>query len=153
MTWMPGSKATLIWSLDDSVPSLYSWIIAECDVNNQEVQNHVSQMYPGEFENTKESITSIYNCRSGGTVNFTLQFMTNETISISTSQTFRFSIFAGLSHFINRHIRYARACASYKMNPYGKTGELAMGCPREFCLANKAAHCLHKWKQWAAHFF
>ena len=31
----------------------------------------------------------IYFCRSGGTVNFTLPFMTNVTISISTSQIFR----------------------------------------------------------------
>ena len=34
-------------------------------------------------------LTSIYFCRSGGTVNFTLPFMTNSTISISTSQIFR----------------------------------------------------------------
>ena len=33
--------------------------------------------------------TWIYFCRSGGTVNFTLPFMTNVTISISTSQLFR----------------------------------------------------------------
>ena len=34
-------------------------------------------------------LTFIYFCRSGGTVNFTLPFMTNVTISISTSQIFR----------------------------------------------------------------
>ena len=34
-------------------------------------------------------LTWIYFCRSGGTVNFTLPFMTNVTISISTSQIFR----------------------------------------------------------------
>ena len=33
-------------------------------------------------------LTWIYFCRSGGTVNFTLPFMTNVTISISTSQIF-----------------------------------------------------------------
>ena len=33
--------------------------------------------------------TWIYFCRSGGMVNFTLPFMTNVTISISTSQIFR----------------------------------------------------------------
>ena len=34
-------------------------------------------------------LPGIYFCRSGGTVNFTLPFMTNVTISISTSQIFR----------------------------------------------------------------
>ena len=34
-------------------------------------------------------LTWICFCRSGGTVNFTLPFMTNVTISISTSQSFR----------------------------------------------------------------
>ena len=34
-------------------------------------------------------LTWIYFCRLGGTVNFTLPFMTNVTISISTSQIFR----------------------------------------------------------------
>ena len=34
-------------------------------------------------------LTWIYFCRSGETVNFTLPFMTNVTISISTSQIFR----------------------------------------------------------------
>ena len=34
-------------------------------------------------------LTWIYFCRSGGTVNFTLPFMTNVTILISTSQIFR----------------------------------------------------------------
>ena len=35
-------------------------------------------------------LTWIYFCRPGGTVNFTLPFMTNVTISIATSQLFRF---------------------------------------------------------------
>ena len=34
-------------------------------------------------------LTWIYSCRSGGAVSFTLPFMTNVTISISTSQIFR----------------------------------------------------------------
>ena len=47
-------------------------------------------MYPIELgiKNTTESTTSASFCRSGGTVNFILPFMTNVTISISISQIF-----------------------------------------------------------------
>ena len=59
-------------------------------------EKYLGQMFPVELEinGTSESITSVsyldkYNCQSGGMVNFTLRFTTNEIISISTSQTFR----------------------------------------------------------------
>ena len=64
----------------------YRYIDDVLSINNPEFGNYLGQMYPVEFEikDTKES----YFCRSGRTVNFTLPFMTNETISISTSQIF-----------------------------------------------------------------
>ena len=61
-------------------------------------------------------LTWIYFCRSGGTVNFTLPFITNVT-------TFHITNFPFLSSniptspaygvFISQLIRYARACSSY----------------------------------------
>ena len=64
-------------------------------INNPEFENYLGQMYPVELEikdmtesNTSTSYLDFF-CRSGGTVNLTFPFMTNVTISISTSQIFR----------------------------------------------------------------
>ena len=73
----------------------YRYIDDVLSINNQEFENYLGQMYPVELEikDTIESNTSasyvVYFCRSVWTVNFTLPFMTNVTISISTSQIFR----------------------------------------------------------------
>ena len=75
----------------------YRYIDDVLSINNPEFENYLGQMYPVELEikDTTESNTSASYldftsiCRSGGTVNFTLPFMTNVTISISTSQIFR----------------------------------------------------------------
>ena len=70
--------------------------IDDLSINNLEFENYLGKMYPVELEikDTTESHTSVsylyvFFCRSGGTVNFTLPFMTNVTILISTSQIFR----------------------------------------------------------------
>ena len=73
----------------------YRYIDDVLSISNPEFENCLGQMYPVELEikDTTESNNSasywIYFCRSGGTVNFTLPFMTNVTISISTSQIVR----------------------------------------------------------------
>ena len=63
-------------------------------------------------------LTKMYYYELGGMVNFTLLFMTNDMISISTSQTFCsrvvISIFTCLWRFISQLTRYARDCASYE---------------------------------------
>ena len=62
-------------------------------------------------------LTWIYFCRLGGAVNFTLPFMTNVTISISTSQisvpSSNISTSPAYGVFMSQLIRYARACSSY----------------------------------------
>ena len=90
---------------------------------NPEFKNYLGKMYPVELEikdttesNTSASYTWMYFCRSRGTVNFILPFITNVTISIATSQIFRswVAIFQPrLGIFISQLIRYARACSSY----------------------------------------
>ena len=73
----------------------YRYIDDVSFISNPEFENYLGQMYPVELEikdthrATLLLLTWIYFCRSGGTVNFTLPFMTNVTISISTSQIFR----------------------------------------------------------------
>ena len=73
----------------------YRYIDDVLSINNPEFENYLGQMYPVELEikDTTESNTSASYLdlllSIGGTVNFTLPFMTNVTISISTSQMFR----------------------------------------------------------------
>ena len=75
----------------------YRYIDDVLSINNQEFENYLGQMYPVELEikDTTESNTSasyldlLLSIGIWGTVNFTLPFMTNVTISISTSQIFR----------------------------------------------------------------
>ena len=61
---------------------------------NPEFENNLGQMYPVELRSkTRQRVplmlhTWIYFCRSVGTVNFILQFMTNMTISISILHIF-----------------------------------------------------------------
>ena len=73
----------------------YRYIDDVLSINNSEFENYLGQMYTVDSRSkTRQRATLllhtlIYFCRSGGTVNFTLPFMTNVTISISTSQIFR----------------------------------------------------------------
>ena len=73
----------------------YRYIDDVLSINNPEFENYLGQMYPVDSRSktrqraTLLHLTWIYFCRSGGTVNFTLPFMTNVTISISISQIFR----------------------------------------------------------------
>ena len=72
----------------------YRYIDDLLSLNTPEFEHYLGQMYPAalEIKNTTENTTSaLYQdllLSMGGMVNFTLPFMTNEMISISTSQTF-----------------------------------------------------------------
>ena len=74
----------------------YRYIDDVLSINNPEFENYLGP-YVSRWTRDKKKRqrvtlllhTWIYFCRSGGTVNFTLPFMTNVTISISTSQIFR----------------------------------------------------------------
>ena len=73
----------------------YRYIDDVLSINNPDFENYLDQIIPlNSRSKTRQRatlllLTWIYFCRSGGTVNFTLPFMTNVTISISTSQFFR----------------------------------------------------------------
>ena len=73
----------------------YRYIDDVLSINNPEFENYLGQIIQlNSRSKTRQRATLllhtwIYFCRSEGTVNFTLPFMTNVTISISTSQIFR----------------------------------------------------------------
>ena len=73
----------------------YRYIDDVLSINNQSLRITWARCIPlNSRSKTRQRATLllhtwIYFCRSGGTVNFTLPFMTNVTISISTSQIFR----------------------------------------------------------------
>ena len=73
----------------------YRYIDGVLPINNPEFENNLGKMYPVEVEikDTTESNTSASYLdlllSIGRTVNFTVPFMINATISISTSQLFR----------------------------------------------------------------
>ena len=59
-------------------------------------------------------LSYIYYCRLGGMVNFTLQFTTNETISIFPFLSSNIQSSPAYGVFISQLIRYARTCSSYE---------------------------------------
>ena len=73
----------------------YRYIDDVLSINNPEFENTWARCIPlSSRSKTRQRatlllLTWIYFCRSGGRVNFTLPFMTNVTISISTSHIFR----------------------------------------------------------------
>ena len=98
----------------------YRYIDDVLSINNPEFENYLGQMYPVELEikdmtesNTSASYFWIYFCRSGGTVNFTLPFTTNVTISNFPFLSSNIPTSAAYGVFISQLIRYARACSSY----------------------------------------
>ena len=58
-------------------------------IRPKSIRPNWGQFDHGQFVCLLLLLTWIYFCRSGGTFNLTLPFMTNVTISISTSQIFR----------------------------------------------------------------
>ena len=73
----------------------YRYIDDVLSINNPEFENFLDRCIPlNSRSKTRQRatlllLTLIYFCRSGGTVNFTLPFMTNVTILISTSPIVR----------------------------------------------------------------
>ena len=73
----------------------YRYIDDVLSINNPDFENYLGQMYPLSLRSkTRRRATLllptwICSCQSVGTVNFTLPFTTNVTISISILQTFR----------------------------------------------------------------
>ena len=73
----------------------YRYIDDVLSINNPEFENYLGQIYLFNLRSKARQrenlvlLTWINYCRSGGTVNFILPFMTNVTISISISQIFR----------------------------------------------------------------
>ena len=99
----------------------YRYIDDVLSINNPEFENYLGKMYPDELKikDTTECNTSasyLDSLRSGGTVNCTLPFMTNVTISISTYFPFLSSNIPtspAYGVYFSQLIRYARACSSY----------------------------------------
>ena len=71
----------------------YRYIDDVLSINNPDFENYIGQMYPLSLRSktrrraTRLLPTWICSCQSVGTVNFTLPFTTNVTISISILQT------------------------------------------------------------------